>query len=123
MLERNFHLCSERIKIQLFNMYCNNIYCASLWSNYTITVYKKIEVAYNNSLRILLNLPKFSSASDMFVSRHVNTMDAQIRKQMYSLKCHIESCNNPLPAYVFTSEMMLYSRWLKTANSTLYFLA
>ena len=51
-------------------MYFNNIYCARLCSNYTITLHTKIKVDKNNLLLILLNFSGISSVSNMFVSHH-----------------------------------------------------
>ena len=49
-------------------MYCSNLYCSSSWFDSSKTAMKKIRIAYNNSLRRLLELPKHNSASEMFVN-------------------------------------------------------
>ena len=38
-----------------------------MWYNYTVTAMRKLRIAYNNSLRRLLGIPKHSSASEMVV--------------------------------------------------------
>ena len=35
---------------------------------YILTSMKKLKIAYNNGLKRLLNLPKYNSASEMFVN-------------------------------------------------------
>ena len=49
--------------------YCLTMYCSDLWLNSTKTALTKLKIAYDNSLHILLGLPKYnSSASEMFVN-------------------------------------------------------
>ena len=38
-----------------------------MWYNGTVTAIRKLRIAYNNSLRRLLGIPKYNSASEMFV--------------------------------------------------------
>ena len=47
--------------------YCYNMYCSILWYDCSKTALKKLRTAYNNSLRKLVDLPKYNSASEMFV--------------------------------------------------------
>ena len=56
-LLRKFNLCSKATKYFLFQMYCSNMYCSSLWCSYSQSTYKRVHVAYNNALRILLKMP------------------------------------------------------------------
>ena len=68
MLLRKFHLISDEANILLFKSFCSNVYCCSLWCLYNASFLDKVRVAYNNSFRLLLKLPKFCSASNMLVS-------------------------------------------------------
>ena len=63
-----FTKCSIDVKCYLFQMYCSNLYCSSFWFDSRKTAMKKTKIAYNNSLRRLLSLPKHNSASEMFVN-------------------------------------------------------
>ena len=63
MLIRKFSKCSVNVK---FKTYCSTMYCSALWFNSTKTALTKLKIAYNNSLRKLLGLPKYNSASEMF---------------------------------------------------------
>ena len=38
-----------------------------MWYNCTVTAMRRLRIAYNNSLRRLLGIPKHNSASGMFV--------------------------------------------------------
>ena len=68
MLCRRFSMCSVPVKISLFRAYCTPLYTAHLWCRYKQGSIKKLTVAYNDSMRLLLRAPRSSSASQMFVS-------------------------------------------------------
>ena len=44
------------------------MYCSALCFNSTETALTKLKIAYNNSLRRFLGLPKYNSATKMFVN-------------------------------------------------------
>jgi hypothetical protein len=50
MLIRKFTLCSEDVKIKLFTTFCQNLYCAQLWSVFDKKTLEKLRVTYNNGL-------------------------------------------------------------------------
>jgi len=47
--------------------------------------YRKLNVAYNDAFRQLLQEPRWCSASQLFVLNNVPTFSANIRKLVYSL--------------------------------------
>ena len=47
---------------------------------------KKIKIAYNNSLRRLLALPKHNGASEMFVNLNILSFGELLRKFVYSFQ-------------------------------------
>ena len=53
-LARRFHSCTDDVKISLFKAYCTPLYTAYLWINYKKASMKKLQVACNDALRILL---------------------------------------------------------------------
>ena len=65
MLIVKFTKCSRDVKCFLFKSYCSNLYCSILWYNCSKTALKNLRIAYNNSLRKLLGIPKYNSASEM----------------------------------------------------------
>ena len=101
-LIRKFHMCSEEVKIKLFVTYCTQFYCAPLWYfNKTDKVYNKLNVAYNNVFRFLLNLPRDEqgrpcSASGMFVTRRVKSMQEILRNLIYKFQCRLNVSDNDL---------------------------
>ena len=90
MLIRKFSRCSDYVKTKLFQSFCSNMYCCSVWFKYSSRVYNKLRVAYNNSCRILLGLPRHCSASQMFVNANVLSFGEILRKACYSLLCRVE---------------------------------
>ena len=68
MLSRNFSKCSVNVKCYPFKIYCSTMYCSALLFNSTKPTLTKLKIAYNNSLRRLLGLLKYNSASEMFAN-------------------------------------------------------
>ena len=66
-LLRTFSHCSTDVKLTLFKSYCTTLYCPFLWNSYRKSTFNKIRVAYNNVYRNIFDLPKKSSASEMYV--------------------------------------------------------
>ena len=63
ILLRRFSKCYIDVKSYLLKMYCS-----SSWYDSSKTAMKTIKIAYNNSPRRLLALPKHNSAIEMFVN-------------------------------------------------------
>ena len=45
-----------------------------MWYNGTVTAARKLRIAYNISLRRLFGIPKYNSASEMFVQLNNNSL-------------------------------------------------
>ena len=67
MLLRKFIYCLPDVKCCVFKSYCSTMYCSSMWFDSIVTFMRKLKIAYNNGLSRMLNLPKYNSASEMFV--------------------------------------------------------
>ena len=91
MLLRKFYMCSTEVKLTLLGTFCCPMYTAQLWCNYTVASIHNLHVAYNNVFHLLLNQPKYYSASTMFVEYHVPDSKAVIRKFMRRLDALIIS--------------------------------
>ena len=89
MLLRKFSYCSPDVKCCMFKSYCATMYCSSGWFDSTVTSMKKLKIAYNNGLRRLLNLPKYNSASEMFVNLNIPSLNELLRKFVFSFKTRI----------------------------------
>ena len=101
-------------------MYCSNMYCSSLWCTYSQSTYKRVHVAYNNALRILLKMPKFCSASEMFVTNNLCGFDAQMRKQRFSLYKRVYMSSNKLVSLLVKSDVQFTSKLFSLTERTLH---
>ncbi len=60
-----------RVKVSLFKTYCTLMYTAHLWWTYRMYSIRKLNVAYNDIMRLLLCLPHHQSASQLFTNMNV----------------------------------------------------
>ena len=93
-LFRKFAYCSSHVKVRLFQSFCTNLYCCHLWSNFKISSYNKIRVAYNNCFRRLFNLSRRCSASSMFVFFSVLSFGELMRKCIFNFLQRIQKSEN-----------------------------
>ena len=70
---RKFAKCSPDVKFTLFKSFCPNMYCSTMWYNGTVTAMRKLRIAHNNSLRRLLGIPNYNSASELFVQLNIKS--------------------------------------------------
>ena len=84
-IARKFTFCSTQVKVALFKAYCTPLYTAHLWSSYKKSSMQKLQVAYNDALRILLKVPRGVSASQMFVCAGVSTPEVALTDKCPSL--------------------------------------
>ena len=80
-----------------------------MWFDSTVTSMKKLKIAYNNGLRRLLNLPKYNSASEMFVNLNIPSFNELLRKFVFSFKTRIIESDNSLVNGIVTSTISLFS--------------
>ena len=85
------------------------MYCSSMWFDSTVTSMKKLKIAYNNGLRRLINLPKYNSASEMFVNLNIPYFNELLRKFVFSFKTRIIESDNSLVNGIVTSTITLLS--------------
>ena len=113
MLLRKFSMCSVNVKCALFKAYVTPLYTAHLWSSYRMKSMQRLRVAYNDALRLLLRVPRWHSASQLFVTSNVPTCQALLRKLMFHFMCRLELSENgiimaltsPMMGYRFTSRL------------------
>ena len=96
MLLRKFSAAHTTTKIMLFNAFCSPVYKCQLWFNFIKEPFRRIHVAFNNALRLLLKMPTWCSASQLFVQHGAITFLAAVRKQQFSLLRSLCSCNNDI---------------------------
>ena len=111
MLIRKFSKCSVNFKCYLFKTYCSTMYCLALWFNSTKAALTKFEnCLYNNSLRRLLSLAKYNSASETFVNLGILSFGELLRKFVISLKTRISVSHNSCLQSIYNSEIPLFSK-------------
>ncbi len=96
MLVRKFYMCSDEVKINLFRAYCTYFYTAPLWFKFKKESLCKLQVAYNDCMRILLKKPRWCSASDLFCKARVQSFPALMRNLMYTFSCRLDNSRNTI---------------------------
>ena len=96
MLKRRFHMCSSDVKASLFRAYCTPLYTAHLWGRYRAKSLHRLNVAYNDALRLLMRVPRWHSASQLFVSLGLPTFKALLRNLMYRFMCRLNESTNDI---------------------------
>ena len=122
LLLRKFNCCSYDVKCMLFKTFCANVYCAQFWYMSSATSIRKLKVSYNNSLRRLMNLPKWNSASEMFVSLNILSFDELLRKTIYGFIQRLRGAENEIISTIVSSSVPLSSKiwgwWQAVLHST-----
>ncbi len=96
MLIRKFGMCSGSVKTTLFKASCTLMYTAHLWQHYRKSSMQRLNVAYNDGMRLLLKVPRWSSASQMFVSAGVPTCAAVMCNLMYRCICRLSESQSQI---------------------------
>ena len=89
MLKYRFYRCSRIVKNNLFRSYCTSFYSSQLWCKYSKNAIYRLRVAYNDSYRILPNLPRWTSARLSQIECHINTFDTILRKTTFSFLSNV----------------------------------
>ena len=76
------------VKLTLLRIVCS----PQLWWSYTVASIHQLHVAYNNGFRLLLNQPKYCSATTMYIEYH--EPNSEIRNLAYKFMLRLDaSCN------------------------------
>ncbi|XP_063545730.1 uncharacterized protein LOC134753721 [Cydia strobilella] len=112
MIARRFARCSKPVKVALFKAYCQSFYASSLWVTYTRKAANVLRIQYNNIFRMLMQLPRFCSASGMFAEAHTDGFHAIIRKKVASLLSRVRgSSNSILGLFAYRFDCPIYDKW------------
>ena len=101
MIIRKFSRCSPDVKC----FYLNPTVLTCIVPYYDMIVLK----LHNNSLRKLLGIPKYNSASEMFVCLNIPSFDELFRKYVYSFRNRLVSSQNCILISICSSIVPLYS--------------
>ncbi len=94
MLVRKFHMCSPDVKVALLRAYCTPLYTAHLWYNFKKGSMQRLTVAYNDAMRMLLRVPRYFSASQMFAEVNVPACQAVIRNLTHKFMVRLDKSEN-----------------------------
>ena len=106
MIARQFYMCTERVKVKLFQTFFSTLYTAQLWWKYSQSSLKKLTVAYNNSFRLLFNISRYESASGMLTQRSINGCCCIIRKLIYRFMLRLNKSENTIIKDILKSDMI-----------------
>ena len=83
---------------------------------------KTFRMAYNNSLRKLLGIPKYNSARQMFVCLNIPSFDELLRKYVYSFRNRLVTSQICIPIIICSSTVPLHSiirTWWESVLNTI----
>lgn len=93
-LARKFSTCTPDTKCVLFRTHCSSLYVPQLWCKYKLSSMRKLHVAYNDCLRILLRIPRYLSATQMFTDLNLQGPKAVLRNYMFKFMNRILVSDN-----------------------------
>ncbi|KAL0851461.1 hypothetical protein ABMA28_007258 [Loxostege sticticalis] len=96
MLARRFARCSDQVKITLFKAYCQGLYTGALWISCAKKSLNTLRIQYNNIFRMMMRLPRYCSASEMFAQRQTDGFQAIVRKKVASLVRRVRESGNSI---------------------------
>ena len=79
IISRKFASCSINVKLVVVKTYCSCLYTSRLWGACLSRTMHRLKVAYNDSLRMVLGIPRYCSASEMFAYTNVPSCQCVIR--------------------------------------------
>ncbi len=120
MIIRNFRNCSDNVKGHLFQSFCTNLYCSTLWCYFNVETLRCLKVAFNRIFRILLNLKHRISMSQAFVTRNLNPFPVILRKSIVSFRSRILNSNNVLVYTIVNSMYFMFSDLTKHWNDLIF---
>ena len=121
---RKFSSSFQSTKLLLFKAFCTPIYGCSLWCCMFQYSLNKLRVAYNDAFSLLLNEPRWCSASRLFGLHNVPSFSAIIRKSIHALWCNLKNCDNILVQAFLLSDIcmlsLLFNSWRNSIFSICY---
>ena len=80
-----------------------------MWYNRTVTAIKKLRIAYDNSLRKLLGIPKYNSASERFVQLNIKSFGELLRKYVVCFINRLTVSDNSILVSICDSSVPIFS--------------
>ena len=117
-IARKFGFLDNDIKCSLFKTYCYPLYTSSLWASYNQGTINRMKVCYNDVMRTLFNVPRYSSATTLAVQNGIRSFFENIHIEQYSLFSRLTVSNNCLIYKLLHSDSFTVSltrrRWYQS---------
>ena len=94
MLCNKFKDCSSEVKVRLFRTYCNNVYGGHLWTTYKTKDMNRLNVAFNDTYRMLFNIKRGVSMSEKYVTDRIDCFKVLLRKAAFSFQTRLYKSDN-----------------------------
>ena len=109
VLSKKICKCSPDVKCTLFKSFCSNMCCSTMWYNCIVTAMRRLRIAYNNSFRRLLGIPKHNSASGIFLQLNIKSFGELPGSYIYSFMNRLQCSNNLILSSICESTVPMYS--------------
>ena len=122
IISRKFANCSINVKLVVFKTYCSCLYTAQLWGTCLYRTMNRLKIAYNDSLRMVLRIPRYCSASEMFAYTNVPSCQCVIRLHIYCFMERIQCMEKKkIVRSIVNSDLILsYLLWLNWRQRLFY---
>ena len=121
IISRKFANCSLNVKLVVFKTYCACLYTSQVWSTCLSRTMNRLKVAYNDWLRMVLGIPRYCSASEIFAYTNVPSCQCGIRLNMYSVMKRIQCMKNEIVHSIVHSDLIFsYLLWLNWRQRLFY---
>ena len=122
IISRKFANCSINVKLVVFKTYCSCLYTVQLWGTCLSRTMNRLKVAYNDSLRMVLGIPRYCSASEMFAYTNVPSCQCVIRLNIYSFMRRIQCTNNIIVRSIVNSDLIFSSLLWRNWRQRLFYI-
>lgn len=116
-------MCTINVGEAPFRAYCTPLYTAHLWRAYRKRNMQRLNVAYNDGMRMLLKLPRWCRASEMFVNVGMPNCSVVLCNLMYKFMCRLSASGNDIIIFLCDGEkssLRFSSRVRSHWHSSLY---
>ncbi len=109
-------MCTADVKVELFRTFCTPLYTAQIWWYYRLYSFRKLNVAYNDIMRLLLRLPRHHSASQLFANICVPAFQAVLRNLVFKFITQLDKSDN----VIIQGLVKIWRHWYKLLYSNFY---
>ena len=86
------------------------MFCSTMWYNGTVTAMRKLRIAYSNNIRRLLGIPKYNSASKMFMQLNIESFGELLKKYVFCFLNSLTVSDNSILVSISDSSVPIFSK-------------